>query len=68
MRMAYNHRVPGTRDPRKRLVGVWLTPEQIARFNKVAHALGITRSELLRRLVTNQEDLLPRTARPTNRI
>jgi hypothetical protein len=41
------------RDPRKKMVGLWLSPEELADFNTLAQRLGLNRSELLRRLVSN---------------
>jgi metal-responsive CopG/Arc/MetJ family transcriptional regulator len=43
----------GQRDPQKKMIGVWLSPSETQEFNGLAKSLGVTRSELIRRLVKN---------------
>jgi Ribbon-helix-helix protein, copG family len=43
----------GQRDPNKKMIGLWLSPEERQQFDELAIKLGVTRSELIRRLVKN---------------
>ena len=43
----------GQRDPQKKMIGLWLSPKEMQDFNLLATRLGLTRSELIRRLVNN---------------
>jgi metal-responsive CopG/Arc/MetJ family transcriptional regulator len=43
----------GQRDPNKKMIGLWLSPDERHQFDTLAQSLGVTRSELIRRLVKN---------------
>jgi len=49
-------KMPNQRDIRKKKIGVWLTPEEIAQLDKYAASIGIDRTELIRRIAKGETD------------
>lgn len=48
--------MPNVRDKRRKLIGLWVFPEELARMNAACVRLGITRSDLLRLAATGRLD------------
>ena len=46
--------MPNKRDPEKRMIGLWLSPKEIAELDELCRSLKTNRAELLRSLVNRQ--------------
>lgn len=55
--------MPNQRDPEKRHIGLWVSPDELRQIERVRRNLGLSKTDLFLRLVS-QQDSLTRFCRP----
>lgn len=50
--------MPSKRDPEKKHVGLWVSPDELKDMDELAVQLNLTRTDLIKTLVSNQWNLL----------